>query len=210
MSDIRDDGNPPRIELTQIQRDEVFRQGYWSQAIRYAIQYYVSGRFAAASGFTPVLANLLHHAVELMLKACLAYDDSVAQIRRYGNSRNGYRHNLPLLWSEFKRRNLAVTRPGFDQIIDALHKFEEIRYPEQLVDGGATIAIDIFDVEGGDTRRDGETSFVLKLPQIDELMGILFTATRCNPAAFLGEVDDERRRMYYDRLTTSLFGRAEA
>ena len=210
MTESHDNRNPIGITLTQEQRDQSFREGYWNHAIRYGIQYYVAGRFAAASGFTPVLANLLHHAVELFLKACLAYDDPVERIREYGNRKTGYRHNLPLLWKEFKKRNPAVIRPEFDAIIDALHKFDEIRYPEQLIDGGATIITDIFAVE--DQRRDDgedkQTLYVLKLPQIDELMGLLFTATHYNPDLIVQEVNDDRRRLYYDKLTTTLFGRA--
>ena len=205
-----DNRNPTGIELTQEQRDQSFRTRYWSHAIRYGIQYYVAGRFAAASGFTPVLANLLHHAVELFLKACFAYDDPVERIRQYGSGKTGYRHNLPLLWVEFKKRNAAAVRPEFDRIIDALHKFEEIRYPEQLIDDGATIIINIFAVD--DQPRDGheaeQTSYLLSLPEVDELMGLLFASTRCNRELFLAEVNDERRRLYYDTLTTSLFGLA--
>ena len=210
MPELHDDRNPTGIELSHEQRDQHFREGYWSHAIRYGIQYYVAGRFAAASGFTPVLANLLHHAVELFLKACLAYDDPVERIRQYGNSRTGYRHNLPLLWKEFKKRNLAVVQPEFDPIIEALHKFDEIRYPEQLIEGGATIIVDIFAVEDQvrDDRKDDQTSYTLKLPKIDELMGLLFAAARCNRELFLAEVNDERRRLYYDKLTTTLFGRS--
>ena len=210
VTEPADNRNPTGIELTQEQRDQSFREGYWSHAIRYGIQYYVAGRFAAASGFTPVLANLLHHAVELFLKACLAHDDPIERIRQYGSSKTGYRHNLPLLWKEFQTRNPVVARADFDPIIEALHKFDEIRYPEQLIDGGATIIIDIFavDEQRRDDREDKRTLYVLKLPQIDELMGILFTATRCNCDFFLAEVNDERRRLYYDKLTTTLFGRS--
>ena len=209
MAELNNNRNPTGIELTQEQRDQVFREGYWSHAIRYGIQYYVAGRFAAASGFTPVLANLLHHAVELFLKACLAHDDPIERIRQYRNGRTGYRHNLPLLWKEFKKRNPAVARPEFDPIIEALHKFDEIRYPEQLIDGGATIIIAIFAVEGQprEVREEEQTLYVLKLPQIDELMGLLFKATRCDCDLFLAEVNDERRLLYYDKLTTTLFGR---
>ena len=212
MTDSTNNRNPTGIKLTHEQRDRSFRERYWSHAIRYGIQYYVTGRFAAASGFTPVLANLLHHAVELFLKACLACDDPIERIRQYGSSKTGYRHNLPLLWKEFKNRHPTVARAEFDPIIEALHKFEEIRYPEQLIDGGATIMIDIFAVEasGRYDREDKQTLYVLKLPQIDELMGILFTATRCNWDVYLAEVNDERRQLYYDKLTTTLFGRSAA
>ena len=203
-----DERNPSGIELTQEQRDEFFRSSYWDHAIRYGIQYYVAGRFAAASGFTPVLANLLHHAVELFLKACLAYNDPVDRIREYGSAKRGYRHNLPLLWSEFKKRTPGQLAPEFDRIIDELHKFDEIRYPEQLIEGGATILTDLFtnEVQQSLGREQREPLYLLKLPEVDELMGLLFEATNCNRALFLTYVNDDRRRLYYDTLARTLFG----
>jgi hypothetical protein len=60
--------NPTGITLTQNQKDESMREGYWSHAIRYGLEYCVTGRFATAHQFTPVGANILHHAVELLLK----------------------------------------------------------------------------------------------------------------------------------------------
>ena len=79
--------NPTGIRLTQEQMDESFRQSYWAFAIRYGLQYYVAGRFATANRFTPVCANLLHHAVELLLKACLSSDDSLQTIEKYGHAK---------------------------------------------------------------------------------------------------------------------------
>lgn len=203
-----DNCNSTSIELSREQRDQSFRENYWSHAIRYGIQYYVAGRFAAASAFTPVLANLLHHAVELFLKACLAHEDSVELIRKYGTFNTGYGHDLPRLWTEFKKRNATAARPEFDRIIAALHRFEEIRYPEQLIDDGATIIINIFAVDDQpqDEHRPEEHEYLLSLPEVDELMGLLFTSTRCNRESFLAAVNDERRRLHYDTLTTSLFG----
>ena len=203
-----DERNPTGIELSQEQHDDFFRRSYWDHAIRYGIQYYVAGRFAAASGFTPVLANLLHHAVELFLKACLAYDDPVDRIREYGSVKRGYRHNLPLLWEDFKKRSSAQLASEFDRIIEELHKFDEIRYPEQLIEGGATILIDLFASEGQQLPRpdDREPLYVLKLPEVDELMGLLFKATNCNRPLFIAYVNDDRRRLYYDTVVRTLFG----
>ena len=209
MNDPADTPNPTEIKLTHDQLDESFRQRYWSNAIRYGIQYYVAGRFATASGFTPVSANLLHHAAELLLKACLAYDDPVVIIRQYGDCKKGYRHNLLRLWTEFNKRHASLARPEFDTVIGALHKFEDIRYPEKLIENGATISIGLFEVENpisGD-GIDPNTLYVLMLPQVDRLMNILFEASHGNPVVFLGEVNDERRRLYYDKLATTLFGR---
>jgi hypothetical protein len=204
--------NPTGSLLTPEQLEEFFRTGYWDHAIRYGIQYYVAGRFAAASGHVPIVANLLHHAVELFLKACLAYDDPAGRIREYAHTKKGYRHNLPLLWAEFRKRNPSLDHPEFDRIVEELHKFEEIRYPERLIETGATIVINIFAVGTTDTTSpvNDPKRYVLNLYEVDALMGLLFEATRCNRELYLTFVDDERRRLYYDTVATTLFGRSSS
>jgi len=191
--------------------DESSRQGFWRHAIGYGLQYYVSGRFAAASGFTPVSANILHHAAELLLKACLAYDDSLDTIRKYG-ARGSYGHSLVRPWEELKRRKPHLAAVELDAVVSGLDKFEDIRYPDTLIKHGATITIDIFDVDSpltGD-RIDPATRYALNLPRVDRLMGVLFEAANANPPGFLPEIEGgaKRARLYYPRIEMSLFGRA--
>ncbi len=203
--------NPTGIKLTQEQVDESFRQSYWSSAISYGLQYYVAGRFATANRFTPVCANLLHHAVELLLKACLSYDDSRETIEKYGHRKKGYVHNILLLWVAFKEKQTAPVPVEFDAIVAALHDFEEIRYPEKLILNGAMIRINPFVDEPICGNNDGpEPSYSLSLPSIDRLMGFLFKASHANPAAFLHEIADEQGlgSTYYEKIKTTLFGRA--
>jgi hypothetical protein len=84
MSDAVNDRNPTGIKLTKEQKEKSFKESYWRYAIQHGLQYYVAGRFATSNGFIPVSANLLHHGVELLLKACLARDDSLETILAYG------------------------------------------------------------------------------------------------------------------------------
>src|SRR5450631_3615711 len=200
-----DDRNPMGIKLTQEQLDESERNSYWHHAIEYGLDYYVAGRFATAHRAMPVSANILHHAVELMLKACLARDDSIEKIREYGHPKRGYGHDIVRLWHEFKARQPAPVAAEFDSIIDGLHAFEDIRYPETLIQKGAQISIGIFETDGPPIRNiRGETTeklYVLQLPQIDRLMGLLFGASEANPPAFLPRVtDDKQALIYYDMV----------
>lgn len=213
MSAIVDDRNPTGFVPTQAQRDELERQGYWNHAIEYGLDYYVAGRFATAHHFSPVSANILHHAVELLLKACLAHDDSVERIREYGRYPNqrGYGHDLRLLWRDFKARQPAPVPAEFDAVIEGLHDFEDIRYPERLIRDGATISIGLFETNGPPILRNGqlpENLYVLQLPQIDRLMGLLFAASQGNAAAFLPRIENDKQALaYYDMVRPTLFGR---
>jgi len=203
--------NPTGEKLTQEQMDKSFRESYWAFAIRYGLQYYVVGRFATANRFTPVCANLLHHAVELLLKACLSYTDSRGKIEKYGQRRGGYGHDIRSLWDEFKKRQTAPVPVEFDAIVAALHDFEDIRYPEELILKGAAIMINPFVEEPIRANGQGpERSYNLSLPPIDRLMGLLFDASHGNPEVFLHEITDERGigDMYYQKLKETLFGRA--
>jgi hypothetical protein len=44
------------------------------------VQYYITDRFALFARFTPVCTAILHHAVERLLKGCLAREDTADQI----------------------------------------------------------------------------------------------------------------------------------
>ena len=216
MSAVVDDRNPTGFVPTQAQRDQSERDGYWIHALEYGLQYYVAGRFATAHRFMPVSANILHHAVELLLKACLAHDDPLDRIREYGRhpSKGGYGHDLKLLWRDFKARQTVPVPAEFDAVIDGLHDFEDIRYPETLVRDGATISIGLFETQGPPIQVDGQTPanlYVLQLPQIDRLMGLLFAASGANPPAFLPRItEDTTALMYYNMVRPTLFGRSAA
>lgn len=215
MSAAIDDRNPTGFVPTQTQKDESERKGYWHHAIEYGLQYYICGRIAICHRFTPISANTLHHAVELLLKACLAHDDPLDRIREYGRYPNqgGYGHDLRLLWRDFKTRQRAPVPTEFDAIIDGLHAFEDIRYPERLIRDGAAISIGLFETKGPPILRNGQIPddlYVLQLPQIDRLVGLLFAASGANPPAFLPEIENDKQAMiYYDMVRPTLFGRSK-
>jgi hypothetical protein len=204
-------GVPPR---SQAEFDASERTGYWEQAIRYGLDYYVSGRFATANYFNPVSANILHHAVEMILKACLARADTIEQIRKYG-ARGNYVHDIESLWRAFKARQTTPPAAEFDAIIEGLHAFEDTRHPERLVREGATISIGVFETDGPAIRRlDGRPigrSYELQLPKIEPLMRLLFEASGASPEAFLPRVtEDERAMECYNMVRPTLFGGSPA
>lgn len=204
--------NPTGIVLTQEQRDDSERSSYWYNAIVYGLQYYIAGRFATAHRFIPVSANILHHAVELLLKACLAYEDPLHTIRKYGH-RDSYGHDIVRLWNEFKARQKKPVPTEFDSVIVGLAAFESIRYPEMLVRKGARISIGIFENNPPlvDDSNIPEKRYDLVLPEIDRLVGLLFDASGANPEAFLPEFTDDKQSMvYYEMIRRKLFDRSTA
>jgi hypothetical protein len=110
---------------------DTFRQ----LAVEFGVQYYLAARYAVVAQLVPVCGSLAHHAIEMLLKACLAKDDPGDKIAEY---RATYGHKLDRLWREFRTRNSRLNPdPAFDALIGELDRFEDIRYPDPLVlDGG--------------------------------------------------------------------------
>ena len=100
------------------------------------LQYYIAGRSAARGGLVPVYGNLLHHAVEMFLKAGLVNILTPVEM-----SRKPYGHNLTTLWDRYKTEQGDVGLARFDATIVALDPFESIRYPDEIARRGFQIAV---------------------------------------------------------------------
>ena len=91
----------------------------------FGFQYYLAGRYAVAAQLLPVAANLLHHAIEMLLKGELTHLDE--------KQRRSMGHDLTKLWPAYKKKIAAEdTLASFDPVIETLNKFEEIRYPDEM------------------------------------------------------------------------------
>jgi len=152
--------------------DPSFRSTYHWLAAEFGIQYYLAARSAVAAAFNPVCGSIAHHAIEMLLKSCLAKDDSGDQIAEY---RKTYGHKLGALWKVFRSRNQHLNLdPEFDLIIEELNKWDEIRYPDQLVLEGGHLDIGFVEPpsSGGQHPR-----FKLYLPALERLASVLIKAT---------------------------------
>src|SRR5438552_4056921 len=74
------------------------------------LEYYISGRYAIFSGLTYVSGNLLHHAIEMLLKGNLLSYFSLDELR------SQFRHDIKKLWREFKTHS-SVSLAKFDNVI---------------------------------------------------------------------------------------------
>ncbi len=149
----------------------------------YAIQYYVLAKFAHEARQTPVAGNCFHHAVELMLKHYLLMPGHLTLKKLAGKK---YGHNIPRLWRKFKDKLADPTLDQFDAFIDELHRFDSIRYPDDLFLTGASLAL-VQKREQNPKVIYSETKpvpeFNLALEDMDTLMNVLFDKCSVNPQA---------------------------
>src|SRR5579863_2353379 len=134
-----------RDNRPQAEKDKSTASRYWMHAVEYGLHYYLAGRYSMFARLTPTCANQMHHAVELLLKACLAVDDTWQQILDYGE-RESYGHDLEKLWAEFKKRKPNPALDAHDDVIKGLNKFGDICYPEDLIQGGAMLSLGLDEV----------------------------------------------------------------
>src|SRR5438034_1285027 len=96
---------------------------------RTALEYYISARFAAVSGFNPMAGVLFHHAIELYLKGLLC-----RFVDKQG--RKHLRHDLPRAWAEHKTVASDPTLLRFDDLVISLHRYWGVRYPDDSLETG--------------------------------------------------------------------------
>ena len=159
------------------------------QFAQLAVQYYVAGRAASIHQLIPVLGNLLHHAVEMSLKAALATQLSMPQIRKLG-------HNLPNLWDSFVGSFRYQAPPHLRPIVEGLQSFEELRYPESIMKKGAMMQLALFREHVGDSTPGPANvpTYLLVLEDVDDLMATLFNVMNLNPKFFTGALSETGRQ----------------
>lgn len=104
---------------------------------RLAIEYYINGRSAFLSGCTTTGGNLLHHAVEMLLKGELAKTVSLQDLK----DDKKFGHWLPKCWAAFKALFPSENLTEFDPMIVSLDRFERIRYPDNVLKEGMAITV---------------------------------------------------------------------
>jgi hypothetical protein len=156
-----------------------------------ATQYYVAAWLAARAGLIPVHGNLFHHAVEMYLKAALVGTLPIEQMKH-----KPYSHDLTALWNQFKTKAADPALARFDQTIKALHAFESIRYPEEIVVKGmlATVVWQAHHVTtaSGSAKMPPKYEFIIE--DIDNLVITVLERIQYNPKALIMRVHDAAAR----------------
>jgi hypothetical protein len=109
-------------------------------------------------------------------------------------------HDLPTIWAKFKEH--AKNDPAlnnFDAIIAALAAFEELRYPDKMLQEGMQSVVAL----GGATTITNrkEPLYCLTLKTIDDLIRQVFTLTSINPTFFSSGMNKIAREYLFKRTT---------
>ncbi len=148
-----------------------------------ACQYYATARFAAHAGCVPVCGNLFHHAVEMFLKAGLAQRRELSDLERM-------RHKLKeKLWPAFKQDFPNPALEQHDKTISCLDKFEDIRYPDNVIKYGMGVSVQWSGPAGQVTTSGGMQTprqYAIVVSDIDDLIADVFKVCSRNPVAFIG------------------------
>lgn len=182
-----------RLTLTPEQVEASFADSFVTMAFDYGLQYYGAARFAMASGFMPVQATLLHHAVEMFLQGCLALKDSPEEIHKYYQTY--FSHRLPALWADLKKHFPSADLDEFDDTIKSLERFGEIRFPESVAYKGASMQMGFGDVSG--LQSTDPRDFRIGAPQIDALILKLFRVADMNPRFFDWRLKNKHAEPYF-------------
>ena len=145
-------------------------------------QYYIAGRFAAFAGLSPVVGNLLHHALEMYLKGRLSKTKTLSELKNLS-------HNLPRIWGDFKAQFRPPALAQFEGVVTALHAFEELRYPDSVLAKGMSCTISIqrpSATVGPTVIGVAVPHYDLCLEDIDKLVATVFKVVPVNPNFFTG------------------------
>jgi len=147
-----------------------------------ATQYYISGRLAAKCFLVPVYGNLLHHAVEMFLKAVLVGTLSIDEMKN-----KKYGHDLTALWARFKEEENDTALDRFDQTIKDLHAFDSIRYPDEIIAKGLLSGVgwapEHATTFSGSMKPPPKYEFTIN--RVDELVVELLHRADLNPKFFV-------------------------
>ncbi len=162
--------------------DEFFKQGS---------QYYAAGRFGVFGWLNPVACNILHHAIEAFLKGGLSKTKSLDELKKIG-------HKLPKLWDAFKAEVNDASLDLFDKVIANLDSYEEIRYPDKILEKGMGSQLAIGKAGPGEVGGAAAKvpQYTLSLAEIDELTAAIFKAASRNPKVYLSMMGSEAGREY--------------
>jgi hypothetical protein len=176
------------------------------------VEYYVAGRQAASLQHL-VSANLLHHALEMFLKA------PFRELMTGPELRQKYGHKLISLWGDFKSLADQEDLTRFDELVADLNKWEEVRYPDFDVVAkkenahGVTRTMERFRSSARTSNPRDSVFYTFCLEEFDDLFVQLVRVMRINPAwlwktVLRGQAGEAYRKDNRHMMAESYFGPA--
>ena len=147
-------------------------------------QYLVAGRFAALTHCMPVAGNLLHHAVEMLLKCVLVESHSLRELKGLG-------HNLSTLWERFEVLHPNPVHASLRAAIAELEKFERLRYPDSVVLEGMQVSFVVTRAQFSPLPSGPQPPYHLVLEDIDSIIKIAAYASRFEGADFTSGISTQ-------------------
>jgi hypothetical protein len=140
-----------------------------SEFLRLALQYYIAGRSACFAYSMPVAGNLLHHAVEMVLKHLLAEKGVTESELHYE-----FRHDLKKLWRATKKSLADPSLNTYDPVIRNIARMYDVRYPRRSYSFQMSVRKEATRPATGPAAK-GLRHYHLSLEDADELMTALLT-----------------------------------
>lgn len=158
--------------------------------ISLAFQYHVAGRCAARCQLISVTGNLLHHAIEVLLKALIVRDVGLRGVASFG-------HKLVPLWAAVVQKYPELNSLDRTGAVESLDRFELLRYPDDIVAKGAAVRFGWERAPAMPTMK--VPAYDLAMEDVDELFRAAFGASGLNPEFFLVMLSQEARIALRDR-----------
>jgi hypothetical protein len=181
------------FEYSAAEVEAMRREAADHEFMRLGMQYYIAARAAGVvAGLLPVCGNLYHHSIEMFLKSRLAQTYSLNDLKyKFG-------HKLPKIWKAFKKEFPASGLSQFDQTIQDVEKYDEIRYPDNVVKRGAQMIVDYrgeIPVHNTTTPQRQEPVYKFYYDDVDRLIGEIFRISSRNPLFYTSGLRPEVREI---------------
>jgi hypothetical protein len=148
-------------------------------------QYYAVATYAAPEFLMPICGSLFHHAIEMLLKGYLANTHDTARLKVLG-------HNLVKLWESFKAAGDDSDLNSLDPVIAKLDRFENIRYPDNIINDGMKMGIS-FNIIGPrliDQFPSEAPKYDIEVQKLDKLVATIFHRACVPPGTYFGNLPD--------------------
>lgn len=150
-------------------------------------QYYLAGRYGVFAWLHPVVGNLMHHAIEMYLKGALARTKTLSDLRRFN-------HRIDDTWEILKAEQKDDSLVRFDPVITRLNAYEEIRYPDKILESGMSSTITPTRAAAAMAQGAGSADvpqYHLCLEEIDDLVATIFRIASRNPDVYLRSMTED-------------------